>query len=126
VMELTLALAGEMLYLGAAADSPAAGRLRAQEAIDSGAAFEKLVALVEAQGGDASVLDDPDRRDGITPVEVRAGADAHGYVAALDALALGRLAVRLGAGRLRKEDPVDPLAGLILQRKPGDAVAPGD
>src|SRR5690606_33168660 len=85
------------------------------------------VALVRAQGGDPSVLDEPDRREGSAPVaEVRAGADARGYVAALDTHALGRLAVRLGAGRLRKEDAVDPTAGLVLHRKPGDPVAPGD
>src|SRR5690606_36915730 len=111
VMEVTLALAGEMLYLGGMAATPDEGRLTAQRVIDTGEAFEQFVALVRAQGGDPSVLDEPDRREGSAPVaEVRAGADARGYVAALDTHALGRLAVRLGAGRLRKEDAVDPTA----------------
>lgn len=47
-------------------------------------------------------------------------------MADLDARAVGRLAVHLGAGRRVKEDPVDPTAGLVLHRKPGDPVAPGD
>lgn len=126
VMEVTYALAGEMLHLGGAAASPEAGRERAREAVASGAAFERFVALVEAQGGDPAVLHDPDRRADVPPpADVRAPTDAGGYVDAVDALALGRLAVRLGAGRLRKEDAVDATAGLVLDRKPGDPVAPG-
>ena len=83
--------------------------------------------MVEAQGGDASALDDPAARDGYTPAaEVPAPADAHGYVAGLDALALGWAAVDLGAGRRVMTDRVDPIAGLVLLKKPGEAVAAGE
>jgi pyrimidine-nucleoside phosphorylase len=57
---------------------------------------------------------------------VRAPAEATGYVAGLDALALGWTAVAMGAGRRRKEDAVDPTAGITLNKKPGDPVKPGD
>ncbi len=127
LMEVTYALAAEMLYLGGVVPSPEAGHRRAREAVASGAALDTFIALVEAQGGDAAVVRDPDRRPDDVPVaDVRAPEDAHGYVAHLDALRLGYTAVAMGAGRRRKEDPVDPLAGITLVKKPGDAVAPGD
>jgi pyrimidine-nucleoside phosphorylase len=123
LMEVVYALAGEMLHLGGAAGSPQAGIARAREAIASGAAFERFVRLVEAQGGDPSVLHDPGARDGAAPVaEVRAPAGTGGYVEALDALQLGRTARAMGAGRMRKEEDVDPTAGLTLNKKPGDPV----
>ncbi len=127
LMEVTLALAGEMLALASVADTPAEGREKAQSALESGAAFAKLVQLVEAQGGDASVLERPDAREGAAPAaEVRAPEDAAGYVADLDALGIGRAALALGAGRRTTDDAVDPTAGLYLEKKPGDAVRPGD
>ena len=107
--------------------SPEAGRHQAQDAIASGQAFDKFVELVEAQHGDPSVLTDPASRAGAAPAaEVRAPDHVRGYVADLDALALGYTAVALGAGRRAKEDRVDPTAGIVLHKKPGDAVAPGE
>ena len=126
VMAVTLALAGEMLHLGGMAGSPEAGREKAQDAIDAGRAFEKFAELVEAQGGDVSALDKPDVRQGAPAADVRAPSDVRSYVAGLDALAIGHAAVALGAGRRRKEDAVDPLAGLVLHKKPGADVRPGD
>lgn len=127
LMEVTLTLAGEMVWLGGAAGTPAAGRQRAEEAIASGAAFDKLVALAEAQGGDAAVLQAPERRAGVPDgIVVAAPAQAEGYVAALDAYRIGTTAVALGAGRRTKEEAVDPTAGLVLHKKPGEAVAPGE
>ena len=127
VMEVTYALAGEMLCLGGAAASPEAGVAHARETLASGRALDKFIALVEAQGGDASVVRDPARRADAEPVaEVRAPDDATGFVADLDALALGWTAVAMGAGRRRKEDPVDPTAGITLNKKPGDPVKPGE
>jgi pyrimidine-nucleoside phosphorylase len=126
-MEVVYALAGEMLVLGGVADSPAQGRARAREAVEAGAALSKLRTLVDAQGGDPTVLDDPASRPDSDPVAaVQAPDDADGAVTDLDALALGRLAVDLGAGRRTKEDDVDPTAGLTLAKTVGEAVAPGD
>ncbi|HMB92965.1 MAG TPA: hypothetical protein VKP65_19095, partial [Rhodothermales bacterium] len=58
--------------------------------------------------------------------EVLAPDEVFGYVSDLDALALGHAAVALGAGRRVKEDEVDPTAGIVLLKKPGDPVAPGE
>ena len=126
VMDVTLALAGEMLHLGGVAGSPEEGERLAQEAIDSGRAFEKFAEMVEAQHGDLSALEKPDVRQGSPKADVRAPAEADGYLTDLDALALGQAAIALGAGRRTKEDAVDPLAGLVLHKKPGDAARPGD
>lgn len=127
LMTVTLALAGEMLVLGGAAETAEAGRARAEEAVNDGSAFAKLLALAEAQGGDPAAIEDPDAREGAGPrATVHAPESAGGYVTDCDALAVGRAALALGAGRRNKEDAVDPLAGVVLAKKPGDPVAAGD
>lgn len=127
LMAIVRALAGEMITLGGEADTPAEGRDRAQEAIESGAALDRFRAFVEAQGGDSSVVDDPEGRPDSAPVaEVQVPEDAGEFVADLNALAIGHAALELGAGRQTKEDTVDPLAGLSDLKKPGDPVEPGD
>ena len=127
LMTIVRALAGEMIALGGGADTPEAGRARAAEALESGVALDRFRRFVAAQGGDPAVVDDPSSRADSDPVAaVRAPDDATGYVADLDALAVGHAAVDLGAGRRTKEDAVDPVAGLSALKKPGDPVAPGD
>ena len=120
VLEVTLALAGEMVCLGDAAATPAEGRRLAHTALADGWAFGVFRELVEAQGGDASVLDEPERLMGAPVAAVEAAAS--GVVSAIDALALGHAAVALGAGRARKEDAVDPRAGFVLHKVVGEAV----
>ena len=114
VVALTLALAREMLdAVGLTEVDPAA-------ALRDGRAMNAWRALVRAQGGDpdAPLAQAPERE------EVRAERD--GFVEAMDAYAFGVAAWRLGAGRARKEDPVSASAGVLLHRKPGDAVKQGD
>ena len=113
VVELTLALAREMLD---AAGLPAADPAKA---LESGAAMDSWRAMIRAQGGDP---DAPLPRAKETEV-VRAEAD--GVVAAVDAFGIGIAAWRLGAGRARKEDPVSFGAGVLLKVRPGDAVTRG-
>ncbi len=124
VTEVTLALAGEMLWLGEAAESPEVGRQLATAALRDGWAFGVFQEIVEAQGGDVSVLDDPDRLMGAPVATVE--ADQGGYVVDIDALALGYAAVDLGAGRAKKEDAVDPKAGFVLNKRPGEPVEAGE
>jgi pyrimidine-nucleoside phosphorylase len=124
VVEVTLALAGEMLALGGKAATPAAGREIAAEALRSGRAFETFRRLVVAQGGDVSVLDAPEGLSG-PPVAV-VTADRSGVVADVDARRIALAALALGAGRARKEDAVDPRAGVVLNKRPGERVEPGD
>ncbi len=127
LMEVTYALAGEMLALGGVADTPEAGREQARAAVASGEALDCLRTLVAAQDGDVSTIDDPATRPQSEPVAtVTAPDDMHGYVTDIDALVLGHLSVDLGAGRRTKEDTVDPTAGLTLRAHVGDAVEPGD
>jgi pyrimidine-nucleoside phosphorylase len=90
-------------------------------ALASGAAYARLAAMVRAQGGDEGALED-------LPVAAHAGdvaAPRDGWIARLDAGAIGRAALALGAGRERREDAVDPGAGIELLARVGDEVAAG-
>ncbi|WBB77541.1 thymidine phosphorylase [Micromonospora sp. WMMD882] len=114
VVELTLALAREMLDAAGLPDADPAAALR------DGRAMDAWRAMVRAQGGD------PDAPlPGAAEVEV-VRAETDGFVAAVDAYAIGVAAWRLGAGRARKEDPVAAGAGVVLCRRPGDPVRAGD
>ncbi|MCG5448946.1 MULTISPECIES: thymidine phosphorylase [Micromonospora] len=114
VVELTLALAREMLDAAGLPDADPAAALRDGRAMDS------WRAMIRAQGGD------PDApMPTAAEVEV-VRAERDGYVAAVDAYAMGVAAWRLGAGRARKEDPVSVPAGVVLHKRPGDEVRAGD
>jgi pyrimidine-nucleoside phosphorylase len=116
-------LASYMLLLGGAEDNIDACRDLVSGAITSGRASEMLCRMAEAQGGDVSVLENGFARAPVVS-EVKAAAD--GYITGMDAEAFGMAALSLGAGRLRKEDSIDNLAGIILARKTGDFAAAGD
>ncbi len=124
VLEVTLALAGEMVCLGDKASTPAEGRQIAEARLADGSALAVFRRLVTAQGGDASVLDDPERLMGAPVAAVEARES--GIVTAIDALSLGHAAVALGAGRARKEDAVDPRAGFVLHKTVGESVTAGE
>jgi pyrimidine-nucleoside phosphorylase len=126
LMTIVRALAGEMIALGGRAETAAEGRERAQAALNRGDALDRFRQLVERQGGDPHVIDDPSARPDSDPVAtIRAPDDAAGVVADLDALALGHAAVDLGAGRRTKEDDVDPVAGFSALKTVGDSIEPG-
>ncbi|MEV7622300.1 thymidine phosphorylase [Actinoplanes sp. NPDC089786] len=114
VVELTLALAREMLDAAGLTDADPA------EVLASGAAMDSWRSMIRAQGGDPSAPL-PEARE--TEV-VRAAAD--GVVRSIDAYGVGVAAWRLGAGRARKEDPVSFGAGVVLRVKPGATVRAGD
>jgi pyrimidine-nucleoside phosphorylase/thymidine phosphorylase len=131
VRELTLLLGVEMLIAGeapglaGAADPLAEARRLLEAALANGSALQRFIALVEAQGGDPRCIEDPTRLPRPNAVrELR--ADRSGYLVALDAEAVGLAAVELGAGRARKEDKVDPAAGLLLRKRVGDDVRAGE
>ena len=125
LMEIVHVLSGAMLMLGGKAGSVPEGVARSREAIASGQAARTFRAMVKAQGGDESVLENPENRPHSTwSVEVL--ADATGYVYDLDALAIGLASLRLGAGRTRMEDSIDPNAGILLTKKVGDVVKKGE
>jgi pyrimidine-nucleoside phosphorylase len=121
VVELTLAF-GEVMMEIAGIEG---GRERLKQAIDSGAALEKLVEVAVAQGGDPSVIENPD----LLPTcanEAIITANRSGFVTRCDALTVGVAATRLGAGRDRKEDDIDPGVGITVEAKMGDTVSTGD
>src|SRR5262249_2198466 len=98
---------------------------QARGAIQSGAGLERFRQIVEAQGGDPKVVDDPTRLPHVADRHLVA-ADRAGYITRLDAELVGPASVALGAGRDRVEDPVDPAVGIIVLAKPGDCVCAGD
>jgi thymidine phosphorylase len=113
LMEVTLALATEMLELAGIDADP-------RSAIDDGSALEKWKEMIRAQGGDPdAALPEAAERSVVV-------AESSGVLTKLDARAVGIAAWRLGAGRARKEDPVSPSAGVVCLKKPGDEVSEGE
>jgi thymidine phosphorylase len=113
-----------MLVLGGAAAKVEEGRARFDELVRSGAAAQKFRQIIQRQGGEPRVVDDPkalpqarQRKDFLAP--------GGGYLAQMDAERLGRAAMALGAGRARVEDMIDPAVGLIVHKKVGDCVERG-
>ena len=113
VVELTLLLARHMLELVGIEADPA-------EAIASGRAMDHWRRMIRAQGGD------PDAPLPRAPIVETLTADRDGIITRCDALAIGRAAWRLGAGRATKDDPVSASAGIEVLAKPGDEVRAGD
>lgn len=110
--DLTAALGGEALALGGLADDALDGVARIERALESGAAAEYFGRMVAAQGGPADFVDRwPDRLPS-APVLREVLAPRDGFVAAIDGFALGQAVVRLGGGRLRDGDRVNPSVGL--------------
>jgi len=123
--ELCLTLGSHMLVLAGVAPDTAGARERLEEVMRSGEALERFRRLVEAQGGDGRVVEDPDGVLPRAPVVGQAAASRRGWVSSIDALAVGRESMRLGAGRERKEDTIDPAVGIVLEAKVGDFVEKG-
>jgi len=93
--------------------------------LDDGRALDVFRRIVEAQGGDPGVIDDPARLAGGGCDEVVVVAERAGVVQRADAFDLGVASVRLGANRLRAGDPIDPGVGLKVHVDPGDRVGKG-
>lgn len=98
------------------------GRGAAAAALDSGQALEAFRRMIEAQGGDPKVVDDPWAVLPVAPVQQALLAEQGGFLATVDAEAIGRASGELGAGRKRKGDPIDPAVGVVFRPKVGDRV----
>ena len=123
--ELCVALGSRMLVLGGVAADERAGRDLLLESVATGRAVDTFRAWVRAQGGDERVADDPSLLPAATHERV-VTATRSGWVSRFDAEGVGRAAMAAGAGRARKEDAIDPAAGLVLSVKTGDRVEEGD
>ncbi len=121
VLEVSEAVAAEML-VSAGVAGPEEARMRLARALEAGDAFAKFDEMAQAQGAP------PEWRERIPQAAKSADvlAEDGGYVSLLDAFAVARAANALGAGRAAKGDEVDPAAGVVLHKKTGDAVSPGD
>jgi pyrimidine-nucleoside phosphorylase/thymidine phosphorylase len=120
LVELTVTLGGEMLVLGGAAKDADEGRARIGRSLGDGSALERFRRCVALQGG--AIPDSEHRWFPAAHEKVDAGA---GYVQRIDAEAVGMAALRLGAGRTRKEDAIDPGAWVRLMAKVGEKVERG-
>jgi pyrimidine-nucleoside phosphorylase/thymidine phosphorylase len=120
--DLCLDLAAWMFYLGGQCRTISQGKQLSEEIIASGKAFERFRQMVELQGGDISVIDDPTRLPS-TDHRVEVPSPEEGFVTAIACEQVGTACVILGGGRERKEDSVDPAVGIVVHKKLGDKVS---
>ncbi|MZQ76458.1 MAG: pyrimidine-nucleoside phosphorylase [Peptoclostridium sp.] len=123
--EISLALGAQMLLFGGKAESVEEGRYILEELILSGKGLEKLKELVEAQGGDASCIDDTSKLKKAS-IQIDVMSEKEGYVASIQADEIGRAALVLGAGRETKESEIDLSVGVVVHKKIGDRIEKGE
>jgi pyrimidine-nucleoside phosphorylase len=123
-LELTLALGVEMLKSAGVDETDESARRRLERALATGAGAERLERMIALHGGDARVVADVDRLPR-APYRRAVRAPRSGYIGAIDALALGRLGITLGAGRTRADQKVDPRVGIELSVRLGARVEAG-
>lgn len=125
IMEITHLLSGTMIYLGGKADNVKEGIEISKKMIASGAAFQKWLDIVEEQGGDVEMIKSPNKYPK-AEYEFVIKADCDGYLSEMNSYEIGMASVEMGAGRKKKEDDVDPQAGIILKKKIGDKISKGE
>jgi pyrimidine-nucleoside phosphorylase/thymidine phosphorylase len=125
LVELCRELTAHLLLLGKVTDSLDDARARYDSSIADGSALQRFARVVAEQGGnpraleDYSLLPEPQFEDSVV-------ASDSGYIAALEARAMGLASMILGAGRERSDSTIDPAAGLVFEKKVGDAVSAGE
>ncbi|MCL6494327.1 MAG: thymidine phosphorylase, partial [Ignavibacterium sp.] len=117
--ELSLILSGAMIFLGNKAKTLEEGIEKAITILNSGKAFDKFLEIVKAQGGDISYLKNPEKYPK-SKYHKKIKLMNEGYLSFVDTYEVGMAAIDLGAGRLKKEDKIDPKAGIIFNFKIGD------
>jgi thymidine phosphorylase len=125
LMAVTLALGDEMLVLGGLAPDRTQARQLQEKALSSGAALEMFGKLVEAQGGDRRIVDDPSLLPQARAVEIYRAPES-GVVSRVEPRLIGRAIIELGGGRRTLEDVIDPSVGFVITVKPGDKVSEGE
>ncbi|MEO6811758.1 MAG: thymidine phosphorylase [Isosphaeraceae bacterium] len=125
LVDLSVELAAEMVFMGECAGSLIEARALCRQAIANGSALDRFRRVIVAQGGDPAVIDDP----ACLPkarIHQEILSPRSGVVHALQARQVGQAAMLLGAGRTRVDAPIDPSVGVILHKKLGDLVQPGE
>ena len=124
--DLTMALGGEALALGGIADDVLDGEARISQALESGAAADAFGRMIAAQGGPADFVDRwPDRLPAATVIR-EVPCPRQGFIQSIDGEALGLAVVRLGGGRQREGDKINPSVGLSDLAGIGEDIGPGD
>lgn len=125
LMAVTEVLGGAMVMLGGKARTIEDGILQCRRAVTSGKAFATFKELVRRQGGELSMIEDPERYPrSASSYEIK--ASARGTIDKIDSLEVGLAGIMLGAGRMRIEEKIDPKAGILLKKKVGDSVDAGE
>ncbi len=123
-MAVTYALGEQMLVLAGVAATPAEAHRQLAASLTQGTALEKFRQMVRGQGGDVRVVDEPGRLPAAR-LQVPLPAPREGMVQGVDARGVALAALRLGAGRTRVSDPIDPAVGVSHLLKVGEPVAAG-
>ena len=124
LLEIVTALSAELLCLGGLAADDAAARAGIAEALASGAAAERFARMVAALGGPGGIVDAPHAHLPAAPMQVAVEPEREGVVREIDVRALGVAVMRLGGGRRRAADTIDPAVGLSDVAAIGEAVGP--
>ncbi len=122
--EVTFNLSGAMIYLGGKAKSIKEGIEISKELIANGKAFDKLIEIVSLQNGDISLLKNPEKYKKSKYIEEITASES-GYLSKIDNYQIGMSSLELGAGRLTKDDKIDPKAGIIFKAKIGNKITKG-
>ena len=123
--EHCLHVCAHLLVIGKRAKDLADGRAQAEKALANGSAFEKFRALVKAQGGDVSYVDDTSKFPRAKYVEV-VESPMEGSISQVHARSVGEASVILGGGRAKKSDSIDHAVGIVVHHKVGDKVQKGE
>lgn len=125
LLQVSLVLGSHMLMAAGRAQSLLEAEALLKAALKSGAGLAKLGEMIAAQGGDSRVCEDVSLLP-MAKIIKPALAPASGYITGMDAAQLGLCAQRMGAGRIRKEDTIDPAVGFVLHKRIGDRVEKGE
>lgn len=123
--ELVLTLGSQMVVLGEQAKTLEEAREKLLEVMKNGKAIEKFKVMIKDQGGDESVVDQPEKLPE-APYKIELPAKSAGFISKLVANEIGIAAMQLGAGRATKDDVVDFSVGIVLNKKVGDAIQEGE
>jgi pyrimidine-nucleoside phosphorylase len=125
LMEVTLALGAEMLLMAGQAPDLDQAHAALRETVASGRALEQFRRIIESQGGDPAVIDDPAILPQAIECELYTAARS-GFVVRVEPRTIGRGLIALGGGRTTMADSIDPSVGFVITTKPGDWVDAGE
>ncbi|QQS36252.1 MAG: thymidine phosphorylase [Ignavibacteriales bacterium] len=123
--DLCIQLSGTMIYLGGKVSSIKEGVKLSESFVKNGKAFDKFVEIVKLQGGDVSYILHPEKYPKPKFV-IDVSLPKEGYIKEINTYSIGMAALELGAGRFKKEDVIDPVAGIIFNVKIGDKIKSGE